>query len=106
MLQSKHLGYLNPEQTEENLTPVFNPCHILTSGISVEQERVLELEIEVFSNGFCSIFHAQSVHDGEAMPWRGWPEKEQAEIPSGQGKKEITTIPLLCSASNPLFIYL
>lgn len=43
----------------------------LTSGISVEKERVLELEIQVFSNGFCPIFHAQPIHNGEPMLWRG-----------------------------------
>lgn len=75
-----YLDYLNQERKEENLTPVINPtCHILTSGISVEQERVLELEIKVFSNRFCSIFHAQSVHDCETMPWRSWSEEEQVK---------------------------
>lgn len=45
----------------------------LTCGISVEKERVLELEVQVFSNGFCSVFHAEPIHNGESVLWRGRP---------------------------------
>lgn len=55
----------------------------LTSGISVEKEGVLELEIQVFRDGLCPILHAQPVHDGEAVfrrsrpkGCRGWGDTE------------------------------
>lgn len=49
----------------------------LTSGVPVEKERILELEIQIFGNGLCSIFHAQPIHNGEPMLWRSRPNNDK-----------------------------
>lgn len=47
----------------------------LTPGVPVEEERVLQLEVQVLGDGLRPVLHAQPVHDGEAVLWRGRPGK-------------------------------
>lgn len=47
---------------------------LLTSCVAVKQERVLELEVQVFGEWLCQILHAEPVHNGKTMPRRGQPE--------------------------------
>lgn len=51
----------------------------LTSGIEVKQERMLQLEIQVFGNWLCQVLHTEPVHDGETMSWRCQSREKGAE---------------------------
>lgn len=43
---------------------------VLTACITVQQKRVLELEVQVFGDWLCQVLHAESVHNGETMSRR------------------------------------
>lgn len=52
-----------------NVNAQMKVC-FLTSGIAVKEERMLQLEIQVFGNWLCQILHTEPVHDGETMSGR------------------------------------
>lgn len=52
---------------------------LLTSGVAVKQERVLQLKVQVFGDGLGQVFHTESVHDGKAVPGGCQPETNRAQ---------------------------
>lgn len=53
----------------------FLSAKTLTVAISVEQEWILQLKLQVFIYWLHKVLCTQSIHDGEAMMRRGRPTK-------------------------------